>query len=48
MKYKRVIITRHGGPEVLQVIEDELPEPQAGEVRVKILATNGTLVLICQ
>ncbi|HEY9650040.1 MAG TPA: alcohol dehydrogenase catalytic domain-containing protein, partial [Coleofasciculaceae cyanobacterium] len=41
MKYKRVIITHHGGPEVLQVIEDELPEPQAGEVRVKILATSA-------
>ena len=40
MKYKRVIITRHGGPEVLQVVEDELPEPQAGQVRVKILASG--------
>lgn len=41
MKYKRVIITRHGGPEVLQVIEEDLPEPQTGEVRVKILATSA-------
>ena len=40
MKYKRVVITRHGGPEVLQVVEDELPEPQAGQVRVKILAAG--------
>ncbi|MBD0304440.1 MAG: zinc-binding dehydrogenase, partial [Tolypothrix sp. T3-bin4] len=40
MKYKRILITRHGGSEVLQLIEDELPEPQAGEVRVKILATG--------
>ena len=23
MKYKRVVITRHGGPEVLQVVEDD-------------------------
>ncbi|NJN56262.1 MAG: zinc-binding dehydrogenase [Leptolyngbyaceae cyanobacterium SL_5_9] len=40
MKYKRVIITQPGSPDVLKVIEDELPEPRAGEVRVKILATG--------
>ena len=40
MKYKRVVITRHGGPEVLQVVEDELPEPQIGQVRVKTLAAG--------
>lgn len=40
MNYKRVVITRLGGPEVLQIVEDELPEPQFGEVRVKILAAG--------
>jgi len=40
MQNRRVIITRHGGPEVLQLIEDDLPEPKAGEVRVKVLATG--------
>ena len=40
MKYKRVVVTRHGGPEVLQVVEDELPEPKVGQVRVKILAAG--------
>jgi NADPH2:quinone reductase len=40
MKYKRVVISRYGGPEVLQVMEDELPEPRPGEVRVKILAAG--------
>lgn len=40
MKNKRVIISRYGEPEVLQVIEDELPEPQPGEVRVKVLAAG--------
>ena len=40
MKYKRVVITRYGGPEVLQVVEDELPEPQVGHVRVRILAAG--------
>ncbi|MGA7932807.1 MAG: medium chain dehydrogenase/reductase family protein [Kovacikia sp.] len=43
MKYKRVVITRIGGPEVLQMVENEVPEPKAGEVRVKILATGAAL-----
>jgi NADPH:quinone reductase-like Zn-dependent oxidoreductase len=40
MKYRRVVVTRHGGPDVLQVVEEDLPEPQAGEVRVKVLAAG--------
>ena len=40
MKYQRVVVTRHGGPEVLQVVEEHPPEPQAGEVRVKVLAAG--------
>jgi len=38
MKYKRIAATRFGGPEVLQIIEDELREPSAGEARIKVLA----------
>ena len=33
----RVVVTRHGGPEVLQVVEEDLPEPGPGEVRVRVL-----------
>lgn len=40
MKYKHVVITRPGGPEVLQMVEDELPDPKLGEVQVKVLATG--------
>jgi NADPH:quinone reductase-like Zn-dependent oxidoreductase len=40
MKYHRVVVTQHGGPDVLQVVEGDLPEPQAGEVRVKVLAAG--------
>jgi NADPH:quinone reductase-like Zn-dependent oxidoreductase len=40
MKYHRIVVSRHGGPEVLQVVEEDLPEPQAGEVRVKVLAAG--------
>ena len=40
MKHHRVIVPRHGGPDVLQVVEEALPEPQSGEVRVKVLAAG--------
>jgi NADPH:quinone reductase-like Zn-dependent oxidoreductase len=38
MRYKSVIVTKRGGPEVLQVIENDLRLPSARETRVKILA----------
>jgi NADPH:quinone reductase-like Zn-dependent oxidoreductase len=38
VKYKSVIATKRGGPEVLQVIENDLRSPSAGEARIKILA----------
>ena len=40
MKHRRVVVSRHGGPDVLQVLEEDLPEPNAGEVRVKVLAAG--------
>ena len=43
VRYKRVVISRLGGPEVLQLREEELPEPGLGEVRVRILATGVSL-----
>jgi NADPH:quinone reductase-like Zn-dependent oxidoreductase len=43
MRYKRVVISRLGGPEVLEVREEALPEPGLGEVRVRILATGVSL-----
>src|SRR5215212_11180066 len=42
-RYKRVVISRLGGPEVLEVREEDLPEPGLGEVRVRILATGVSL-----
>ncbi len=39
MKYKSVVVTQRGGPDVLQVVENDLRSPTSGEVRVKILAT---------
>ena len=40
MKYRRVVITEHGGPEVLQLIEDDLCDPFPGQVRVRVLAAG--------
>ena len=40
MKYQRIVVTRHGGPEVLQVVDEDLPEPGTGEVRVKVMAAG--------
>lgn len=33
---KAVLLTRHGGPEVLRITDVPLPQPKRGEVRVKI------------
>jgi NADPH:quinone reductase-like Zn-dependent oxidoreductase len=38
MKYRQVIVTKFGGPEVLQVVEKELREPAVRQVRLKVLA----------
>ena len=43
MNYKSVQVPRRGGPEVLQVVENELRPPAPGEARVRILA-----VPVCQ
>lgn len=40
MKYRHVVLEHTGGPEVLHVVEDALPEPAAGQARVKILAAD--------
>ncbi len=39
-KNHRVVVSRHGGPEVLQEVQEDLPEPGAGEVRVKVQAAG--------
>jgi NADPH:quinone reductase-like Zn-dependent oxidoreductase len=40
MKNQRVVVTHPGGPEVLELIDEDMPEPQAGQARVKILAAG--------
>lgn len=42
MAYKRLEVSRFGGPEVLRLVEaDDMPEPSRGEVRVKVMATGA-------
>ncbi len=43
MKHTRIIVTHYGGPDALQVLEEECPEPQGGEVRVRMLAAGVAL-----
>src|SRR5215472_12151254 len=43
MKHTRIIVTHYGGPDALQVIEEECPEPKTGEVRVKVMAAGVSL-----
>lgn len=38
--HQRIVVARHGGPEVLQAIEEPIPEPRAGEVRVRVQAAG--------
>jgi NADPH:quinone reductase-like Zn-dependent oxidoreductase len=39
MKYKSVIVTRKGSPEVLKIIENDLRAPASEEARIRVLAT---------
>jgi NADPH:quinone reductase len=43
VRHTRIIVTRYGGPDALQVVEEECPEPKGGEVRVRVLAAGVAL-----
>jgi len=40
MKYKSIVVTKRGGPEFLQVVENDLRAPAENEARIRILATG--------
>ncbi|WP_116808153.1 medium chain dehydrogenase/reductase family protein [Steroidobacter cummioxidans] len=40
MRQKRILVAHYGGPEVITSIEEEIPVPGAGELRVKVLAAG--------
>jgi NADPH:quinone reductase-like Zn-dependent oxidoreductase len=43
VRHTRIIVTHYGGPDALQVAEEECPEPKSGEVRVRVLAAGVSL-----
>jgi NADPH2:quinone reductase len=43
VKHKRIIVTHYGGPDALQAVEEERPEPQANEVLVRVMAAGVSL-----
>jgi NADPH2:quinone reductase len=43
VKHTRIVVTRYGGPDALQVLEEECAEPKRGEVRVRVLAAGVSL-----
>ena len=43
MKHRRIVVARYGGPEELELVEEEAPRPGPGEVRVRVLAAGVSL-----
>jgi NADPH:quinone reductase-like Zn-dependent oxidoreductase len=43
VRHTRIIVTHYGGPDALQVVEEECPEPKRGEVRVRVRAAGVSL-----
>src|SRR5262249_61333811 len=43
MRHTRIIVTHYGGPDALRVVEEECPQPKAGEVRGRGLAARVAL-----
>ena len=43
MRHTRIIVTHYGGPDVLRVVEEECPEPNPGEVRVRVQTAGVAL-----
>jgi len=38
--YKRIVVADHGSVDVLKTVEEAIPEPRPGQVRVKVLAAG--------
>jgi NADPH:quinone reductase-like Zn-dependent oxidoreductase len=39
MKYKNIVVTRRGGLDAIQIVENDLRPPNNGEARIRVLAT---------
>lgn len=40
MRHHRIVVSQYGGPDELHLIEEDVPEPKRGEVRVKVFASG--------
>jgi NADPH:quinone reductase len=43
VRHTRIVVTHYGGPDAVRVVEEECPEPKAGQVRVRVLAAGVAL-----
>ena len=43
MRHTRIVVPHYGGPEVITAIQEDIPTPNSGEVRVKLLAAGVSL-----
>ena len=43
MQHTRIVVTHYGGPDTIQVLEEECPKPKRGEVRARVLAAGVSL-----
>ena len=43
MKHQRIVVRHYGGPDTLELTEEERPEPKRGEVRLRVLAAGVCL-----
>ena len=41
---RRIMVPRFGGPEVMALVEDPIPEPGPGQVRVRIITDRKSVV----
>jgi NADPH:quinone reductase len=41
--WERIVVTHYGGPDTIQVVEEECPKPKRGEVRAQVLAAGVSL-----
>ena len=41
--FKRIVVAHYGGPETLQVVEEDWVEPKNGEVQIRVLAAGVAL-----
>src|SRR6478672_13432541 len=43
MRHARIIVNHYGGPDALELVEEECPQPKQGEARVRVLAAGVSL-----